>query len=89
MLSISQPILTALLTAKNTAPERLSDAERRLADRVCRCVLCGYLWVRRKGKLPERCPNCHKRSWDTPYLTALMSEEKAKQGLTKQGGPHA
>jgi predicted Zn-ribbon and HTH transcriptional regulator len=82
MWSLAQPILNKLLTQLNTKPEVLSESESTLARRICRCVLCSYFWVRKKGKLPTRCPNCHKRGWDTPFLSAIKAEyeQKAKGG---------
>ena len=75
MFSLAQTILSQLVTARNTAPERLSDSEMTLAKRICHCVKCGAFWVRMKSKLPERCPKCHSREWDRAFLTALMHAE--------------
>ena len=31
------------------------------------CLKCGWNWFGRNRSLrPERCPNCHRRSWDKP-----------------------
>lgn len=78
MWSLAQDVLNKLLTQLNTKPEVLSESESTLARRVCHCVLCQYFWVKKKGKTPIRCPQCHKRGWDTPYLTALKAESEAK-----------
>jgi predicted Zn-ribbon and HTH transcriptional regulator len=76
LFSLAQTILSQLLTAKNTAPERLSESEMNLAKRICHCVKCSGFWVRMKGKLPERCPKCHSREWDRPFLTALVNAQE-------------
>lgn len=73
MFSLAQTVLAQLVTARNTAPERLSESEMTLAKRICHCVKCGAFWVRMKTKLPERCPKCHSREWDRPFLTALVN----------------
>ena len=75
MFSLAQTVLAQLVTARNTAPERLSESEMTLAKRICHCVKCGSFWVRMKYKLPERCPHCHSREWDRPFLTALINAE--------------
>jgi len=69
---LPQTVLAQLLSMKNTAPERLSHDETELAARICRCSLCAYLWVRRLTRIPDRCPKCHKRGWDRPFLNALL-----------------
>ena len=74
MYSMPQTVLSAVLTIKNTTPERLSTSERSIADRICHCTECNYLWVRNPGKLPNRCPHCHRRDWDRPLLTALVAQ---------------
>jgi hypothetical protein len=70
---IPQTVLAQLLTMKNTAPERLSHDEAELSTRICRCSLCAYLWIRRLAQIPDRCPKCHKRGWDRPFLNALLA----------------
>jgi len=67
-----QTVLAQLLTMKNTSPERLSHDESELSARICRCSLCAYLWIRRLAAIPDRCPRCHKRGWDRPFLNALL-----------------
>ena len=72
MFDLPQTILNRLLTIKNLTPERLSNDEMQIAARVCHCTLCDSFWVRRLKVSPPRCPNCHKRGWDRPLLTAMM-----------------
>jgi len=69
---LPQPILLQLLTTLKTAPERLSASETEIAKRICICSVCTRLWVRRKAKLPDRCPGCHRRDWDRPLIAALL-----------------
>src|SRR5208337_4868436 len=76
VFSYSQPVLKALLTLKNTNPGALSPSEREIADRVCMCSECAYLWVRSTKKIPERCPHCHRRNWDRPTLALLVAEDR-------------
>jgi hypothetical protein len=86
---IPQTILTKLLTALKTAPERLSAQETSIAQRICRCSLCEALWVRRKTKLPDRCPKCHKRAWDRPFLDALMAAQPVTTKPDQLSSPNA
>jgi hypothetical protein len=79
VFAIPQPILAQVLKLKTTAPERLSQHEKEIADRICWCSLCNWLWVRNPHKLPDRCPHCHKRAWDRPLLTALIAASKTGQ----------
>jgi predicted Zn-ribbon and HTH transcriptional regulator len=74
VFDLPKDILSKLLTHRNTNPERLSASEKAIADRIAHCTLCGNFWVRRKGKLPDRCPKCHKRGWDRPLLTAMLQQ---------------
>lgn len=32
-----------------------------------RCKRCGYRWIPRTPKKPERCPNCNSPYWDKEY----------------------
>lgn len=81
MFDLPKSILKQLLTLKNTAPERLSAQEMELVERIVHCTLCDNFWVRRKQKLPERCPSCHKRGWDRPLITAMvLSQPKLTDG---------
>lgn len=73
MFDLPQNILNQLLTMRNTAPDRLSPEETAIAVRICRCVHCDSLWVRRKTQRPTRCPKCHKIGWDRPYIKALLA----------------
>ena len=77
MFSFTQDVLTQLLSIKNTSPERLSEHERKICDRICHCTQCTYLWIRKFTRLPERCPNCHARDWDRPLITAMLTTAKA------------
>lgn len=76
MFDLAKGILKQLLTLRNTAPERLSAQEMELVQRIVHCTLCGNFWVRRKQKLPERCPACHKRGWDRPLITAMVMSQQ-------------
>jgi hypothetical protein len=58
---------------RNTSPERLSPDEMQIAGRVCFCVFCNSYWVRRKTQIPDRCPKCHKKGWDRPFINALLA----------------
>jgi predicted Zn-ribbon and HTH transcriptional regulator len=76
VFSFTQNVLTQLLSIKNSNPERLSQQERSIADRICHCGPCGYLWVRKFPKIPDRCPHCHVSAWDRPLLTAILNAQK-------------
>jgi predicted Zn-ribbon and HTH transcriptional regulator len=78
MFGYTQVILKQLLAAKSTTPERLTDHERAIAERICLCAVCEYLWVRKLQKTPERCPKCHAYNWNRPLLTAMLAAENAK-----------
>jgi predicted Zn-ribbon and HTH transcriptional regulator len=73
MFAFPQTVLRQLLSAKLNTPERLSHQEREITDRICHCVLCDMLWIRRKTNIPDRCPKCHKRAWDRPLLSAMLA----------------
>lgn len=79
MFDLPKPILKQLLSVKNTHPERLSHSELTIADRIVHCALCDNFWVRRKQKIPERCPACHRRDWDRPLITAMLLAQKAAE----------
>lgn len=93
MLTIAQTILNQLLTTLNTAPDRLSASEQQIARRICHCTKCNTFWMRRKQKVPDRCPNCKTREWDRPFLSALIAAEAATHRSTnhsdKQGESEA
>jgi hypothetical protein len=76
VFSYSQPVLKALLTLKNTNPGALSTSERDIADRICFCSECSYLWIRNAKRIPERCPHCHKRNWDRATLSLLVAQDR-------------
>jgi hypothetical protein len=82
MFAFPQTVLRQLLSAKNNAPERLSHQETAIADRICHCVLCDMMWIRRKNTVPDRCPKCHKRAWDRPLLSAMLAAS-VKDQITK------
>lgn len=84
MFNYPQDLLKELLTAFKQAPERLTSGETSIAARICYCGLCTYLWVKRKGKEPTRCPKCHKPGWNRPLISALLrgSEQKTKGETT-------
>ena len=82
MFSFPQTVLSAVLSVKNTTPERLSETERRVADRICACTVCQYLWIRNVNKIPMRCPKCHTAAWDRPLLSALMSRQTTTTSLS-------
>ncbi len=73
---LPQDVLKTILTTKHTAPERLSPQETAIAERICYCVLCHAMWVRRKSFLPRRCPKCFKPGWDRPFINALMDARR-------------
>lgn len=77
MFSIPQTILKQLLTTFNTSPERLTDSEAAIAKRIAYCSGCDRLWIKRKHSTPERCPGCHSRAWNRPFLSALIAADTA------------
>lgn len=73
MFDLPQPLLRQLLTVKNTNPERLSTMEIDIVNRIRHCSLCDGFWVKRLRGEPPRCPKCHKRGWDRPLITAMLT----------------
>lgn len=89
MFDLPKDVLSKLLTYRNTAPERLSASEMAIAMRIVHCTLCDNFWVRRKTKLPDRCPLCHKRGWDRPLLQAMLDQARpTTQPPSTQGQNH-
>jgi predicted Zn-ribbon and HTH transcriptional regulator len=76
MFYVTQDVLAQVLSIKSTTPERLSTHELAIANRICHCTVCNWLWVRRKSTFPERCPSCHSRAWDRPLISAMMAAAK-------------
>jgi predicted Zn-ribbon and HTH transcriptional regulator len=60
-------------------PLQLSETEQRMAGRIEVCSACNRVWFRRAKRKPDRCPQCHSRSWDRPLVAALMEAHKAVQ----------
>jgi hypothetical protein len=77
--NLPQIVLRQVLSTRNERPATLTQDEIDFAARIMSCCLCTHLWVRRSMEQPERCPNCHKRGWNRPYINAL----------TSKGGDHA
>jgi predicted Zn-ribbon and HTH transcriptional regulator len=75
VFDLPQDVLQQLLTTLNTNPGRLSDSEKQIASRICLCSDCRGFWVRRKAKVPDRCPQCSSRKWDRPFLNALLAAQ--------------
>lgn len=88
MFQLTQAVLKQLLSTKNTSPDRLSASERAIVDRICLCTTCEQLWIRRKQKLPERCPYCHSRAWDRPFISALIMREDPTKKTTPTKDPN-
>lgn len=88
MFDLPKSVLKQLLTLRNTAPERLSQQELELVERIVHCTLCDNFWVRRKQKLPERCPLCHKRGWDRPLITAMVMSQATLEQQPKGEPTH-
>lgn len=84
MFDLPKDVLKKLLSIANTAPERLSLSEKAIADRIAHCTICDNFWVRRKSKLPDRCPTCHKRGWDRPLLDAMVQASGQKSKPEKE-----
>jgi predicted Zn-ribbon and HTH transcriptional regulator len=76
-LSYTQPVLRRLLSIYLTHREQLTEHEQILAARVCSCTLCEHLWVRRIKRVPTRCPNCHRTSWNRPLLELIKAQDTA------------
>lgn len=80
-VDLPKSILHQLLTRYNTQRELLTVDEQGLCQRICVCVLCSYIWVRRLRKIPRRCPSCHKPGWNMPLVAMLQNQ----MGTTYQG----
>lgn len=88
MFDLPKDVLSKLLTYRNSSPERLSASEMTIAMRIVHCTLCDNFWVRRKNKLPDRCPNCHRRSWDRPLLQAMLDKASPTTPTPKKQEPN-
>ena len=77
-LTYSQTVLRKLLTLYITHKEQLTVHEQEIADRICTCTLCETLWVRRKRRIPNRCPHCHRTAWNRPLLESIAAIDRAK-----------
>ena len=78
-LNYSQTVLRKLLTLYLTHPEQLTEHEQQIADRICSCSLEEWLWIRRKKRIPLRCPHCHKHAWNRPMLEQINAIELDRQ----------
>ncbi len=78
-LTLSQPVLRKVLTVYLTHKEQLTVHEQELAIRICSCTLCEHLWVRRIKRIPTRCPNCHRTSWNRPLLESIRAIDEAQR----------
>ena len=82
---LPQAVLSKVFKLWNTNPETLTESEKALARRICHCVLCAHLWLRRKQNVPARCPRCFSRNWNRPYLNLLLIDHRQNEPDTK---PH-
>lgn len=73
MFDVPKTILRKILNVYHTAPQQLTQSEHGICERIVLCSLCDNIWVRRRKKLPDRCPNCHRRAWNRPLLEALLA----------------
>lgn len=80
----SKSLLIKFLHLYHTHQEQLTPHEVEIAERICACSLCDNVWVRRKKKLPERCPQCHKHSWNRPLLEAMKAKDDHDTAARKQ-----
>jgi predicted Zn-ribbon and HTH transcriptional regulator len=55
-----------------------------IEDRICRCVRCGYEWVKRVGGRPVRCPHCKEHDWDKPVGMLKVGRPKKKAPAKKK-----
>jgi hypothetical protein len=77
-LTYSQTVLRKLLTLYLTHKEQLTVHEQAIAERICTCTLCETLWVRRKRRIPNRCPHCHRTAWNRPILEQIRAIDEAQ-----------
>lgn len=77
-LTYSQAVLRKLLTLYLTHKEQLTVHEQQIADRICSCTLCDWLWVRRIKRIPTRCPKCHRTAWNRPLLEQIRAIDEAQ-----------
>jgi hypothetical protein len=82
----SKTLLIRFLHLYHTHPEQLTEHEQQIAERICSCALCDNVWLRRRKKLPQRCPLCHKHSWNRPLLEAMKAKDEAASAHTT--APH-
>lgn len=82
-LVYSKTLLIKVLHIYLTHPEQLTEHEAQLAERICTCALCDNVWLRRKKKLPQRCPTCHKHSWNRPLLEAMRVKDEHETAHAK------
>lgn len=84
----SKTLLIKVLHMFHTHPEQLTEHEQDIAQRICVCALCDNVWLRRRKKLPQRCPLCHKHSWNRPLLEAMKAQDDlaaAKAAAAQKG----
>jgi hypothetical protein len=74
----SQSVLRKVLTLYLTHPEQLTVHEQEMGERICSCTLCDVLWVRRKKRIPQRCPKCHKHGWNRPLIEQMRAIDEAQ-----------
>jgi hypothetical protein len=85
MFDVPKTVLRKLLNLYHTKPEQLTDSEQSICDRIVLCTLCDNVWVRRRKKLPDRCPLCHRRAWNRPLMEALIAATPTTRKPGSQG----
>jgi predicted Zn-ribbon and HTH transcriptional regulator len=89
---LPEAVLRKLLNIFRSNPLQLTETEQNIAKRVEICSACNAVWFRRAKKKPERCPRCHKRAWDRPFIAALEEAHRAthpNEPETPPPTPHA
>jgi len=77
--NLPQSVLSQVLDAYRSRPETLTEGEILFASKIRSCALCFHKWVQRSRKSPLRCPHCHKRAWNRPFVNALTMAEAGRQ----------
>jgi hypothetical protein len=81
-------VLRKLRNAFMSNPLTLTATESDIAKRVEICSACDWVWYRRLKKKPQRCPHCHSRAWDRPYIRALVDAHDATHVDASTSPPH-
>jgi predicted Zn-ribbon and HTH transcriptional regulator len=84
----TKDVILALFHESKQVDNQLTDTEKAIAERICVCAACNYIWLRQKNKAPKRCPECNSPHWDLPLLRRIMKPDNvdASTSTPTEGG---